>query len=203
MRSRVVATTLLLLAISAPAHADGRGAVVSFAGGLDAIGPLEDGPEDLALQLRATLAFEEPPLPYKEPKGYAVKGTVVPELFAGRLSAGDDRVALFGAGARFELQMSQRRMGLLEASARGGVYVAARAGLFADDDRTRFLEGAIGEYFLIGDTVRLGFEFGLMSIRTRTYETLPVDGAVYGAPFEQGRGSYLNASVCAYLGVAL
>ncbi len=193
---------------SATAHAE-RESIVTFSGGLSAIGPLDapdgtGGPEHLGLQLRGTMSWEEPPLSYQEPKGYRFAGTVVPEIFAGMVSTGDDRSELVGGGLRFELAFSQRRMGLLEVSARGGCYVAARGGLFTDPARTPFAEGALGEYFLVGDTARLGLELGVMGIyAARDEEEWVIRGALAGPPFEQGRGTYLNVNAALYLGIVL
>lgn len=199
---------LALALVPATAVADDeRQTIVSFMGGMSAIGPLDPpigvgGPEDLALQLRGTVSFEPAPLPYREPRGYNVRGTVVPEIFGAMLSTDAARTELVGGGLRLELSFAQRRMGLLQVSARGGVYVAARGGLFTDVDRTPFFEGAFGEYFLIGDNARLGLELGVMGIYLEEHEWA-VDGALAGPPFEQGLGTYLNVNAGFYLGVAL
>ena len=96
---------------------------------------------------------------------------------------------------------SQRRMGLLEVSARGGFYVAARGGFFTDPDRSPFVEGAFGEYILIGDTARIGIELGIMEILLDDPVYYPVAGALEGPPFDNYRGDYLNINAALYLGV--
>ncbi len=204
-----IAFACALAAAPSVARAE-RQTIVTFSGGMSAIGPLEadasgegGGPEDVGLQLRATMSWEDAPLPYKEPKGYVFSGTIVPEVFAGVITAGEDRSELVGGGLRLEIAFSQRRMGLLEVSARGGFYVAGRGGLFTDPDHTPFLEAAFGEYFLVGDSARLGFELGIMPIYASQPEEWAVGGALAGPPFDQGRGTYLNINACVYLGVVL
>lgn len=193
-----------VLALPAAARAE-RHPVATFAGGLTILGPLDGGPEDTALDLRATMSFEHPPPPYLEPRGYVFRGTIVPEIFAGRLSAGEDSTVNVGGGARFELAYSQSRMGLLQVSMRGGIYIAARGGLFTDSDHTPFFEGTFGEYFLLGSSARLGLEAGFMSIRTTDEANDPplVEGAVFGPPFHNGEGSYFALKANLYLGVTL
>lgn len=209
-----VSAALVCLLFPFAAMADERQTIATFAGGVSVIGPWDPGgpeddqiggPEDVALQLRATISFEEAPPPYKEPKGYVFRGTLVPEILAGTLMVDEDRAAFVGGGARLEAAFSQRKMGLLEVSARGGMYLAARGGLFTDEDHTPFFEGAFGEYFLIGDSARIGIELGIMSIRTARYQAVPVavDGALAGPPFRQGDGSYLDVNAAFYLGVTL
>jgi hypothetical protein len=207
-RSLALLGVPLALALApAAAHAE-RQTIVNVSAGLSALGPLDapdggDGPEDVGLQLRGIVSFEEAPLPYREPRGYMFAGTLVPEIFVGMLAVGDERTEMVGGGLRAELAFSQRRMGLLEVSARGGMYVAARAGLFTDPDHTRLFEGALGEYFLIGDNARIGFELGIMGIYAERYDYALEDGVLLGPPFEQGRGTYLNVNAAVSLGVTL
>jgi hypothetical protein len=208
----VVSAFVLVLVLAPATAAAERDTILTFSGGMSAIGPLDPpigvgGPEDIGLQLRAAVSFEPPPLPYKEPRGYNFAGVIVPEIFVGAIMADDHRTELVGGGLRLEAAFSQRRMGLLEVSARGGVYLAGRGGFFTDPDRTPFVEGAFGEYFLIGDTARLGIELGFMQILLDEYEWV-VDrpepaGALYGPPFENGLGTYLNIHAALYLGVVM
>jgi len=212
---RLTPVALLALTMSpVAAHADeARQPMVTFQGGMSAIGPLDPpdgevgGPEDVGLQLRGIVSWEVPPLPYKEPRGYNVRGTVVPEIFLGMITAGDDRTELLGTGLRLELAFAQRRMGLLQVSARGGIYVAARGGLFTDPDRTPFLEGAFGEYLRLGATARVGFELGVMGIYAKEPDIddgpWVIRGALAGPPFDQGRGTYLNVDAAVYVSTAL
>lgn len=202
---------LACLVLLAPATAAAeRNTILTFSGGMSAIGPLDPpdgevgGPEAITLQLRGTVSWEEQPLPYKEPKGYNFAGTIVPEIFIGSIMLeSDQRDPFVGGGIRLEAMYSQRKMGLLQVSARGGFYLAARAGLFTDSDHTPFVEGAFGEYFLLGDTARIGIELGIMDIMAKTADTPLVGGAIEGPPFDQGRGAYLNINAAAYLGVTL
>lgn len=194
-----------LLALAPSTAAAERQPILTFSGGMSAIGPLDPpigpaGPEEIGLQVRGIVSWENAPLPYREPKGYLFAGTIVPEIFAGAIMAGDDRSELVGAGLRLEAMFSQRRMGLLEVSARGGFYLAARGGFFTDPDRSPFVEGAFGEYILIGDTARVGIELGVMQILLEEHEWA-IDGAIAGPPFENGLGHYLNINAAIYLGV--
>lgn len=210
--NRVGFASLLVVALAlAPSTAAAeRNPVLTFSAGMSAIGPLDPpgaevgGPEHVGLQMRGIVSWEEPPLPYKEPKGYNFAGAIVPEIFLGAIMAGDERTELIGGGLRLEAMFSQRRMGLLQVSARGGIYLAARGGLFSDRERTPFLEGAFGEYFLLGDSARLGIELGFMSIRPPQDDLdTPVMGALEGPPFDYTQGSYLNIHAAFYLGVTM
>jgi len=202
-----VGIALVALALAPSTAAAERQPIITFSGGMSAIGPLDPpdgvgGPEDIGLQVRGIVSFEQPPLPYKEPKGYVFAGTIVPEIFVGAIMAGDDRSELVGGGLRLEAMFSQRRMGLLEVSARGGFYLAGRGGLFTDSHNTRFIEGAFGEYFLLGDSARVGIELGIMSLRIPVHDdAIPVGGALEGPPFVYDRGTYLNINAALYLGV--
>lgn len=210
--SRVGLVPLFAIALLPSTAVAERDTILTFSGGMSAIGPLDPpigtgGPEDIGLQLRAIASFEPPPLPYREPRGYNFAGVVVPEIFAGAIMAGDARTELVGAGLRAEVAFAQRRMGLLQVSARGGMYLAGRGGFFTDPDRSPFVEGAFGEYILIGDTARLGIELGVMQIMLDEYEWV-VDrpqpaGALYAPPFENGLNDYLNINAAFYLGVVM
>ena len=202
-RSGLALVCLLVLAPTTAAAE--RQPIVTFSGGMSAIGPLDPpigtgGHEHIGLQVRGIVSWEEAPLPYREPKGYLFAGTIVPEIFAGAIMAGDDRTELVGGGLRLEAMFSQRRMGLLEVSARGGFYLAGRAGFFTDPDRSPFIEGAFGEYILIGDTARIGIELGVMQIMLEEHEWA-VSGAIAGPPFENGLGHHLSINAAIYLGV--
>jgi hypothetical protein len=212
--NRVGPVLLFAIALAPSTAAAERDTIITFSGGMSALGPLDPpdgslgGPELITLQLRGTVSWEEQPLPYKEPKGYNFAGTIVPEIFVGSLLVADDqRDPFVGAGVRLEAMYSQRRMGLLQVSARGGFYLAARAGLFTDSEATPLIEGAFGEYFLLGDSARIGIELGIMSIRAPAQDNagpgIPVDGALEGPPFSYEKGSYLNVNAALYLGVKL
>jgi hypothetical protein len=116
---------------------------------------------------RLTLSWEHAPLAMPETRGYRFAGAIVPELVAGAFVDDVRAQGFIGAGLRAELRMSQREMGLLRVSARGAAYLAAR-GIVVGDERKPFGELAIGEYLLIGDTARLGFECDILMGRSDT-----------------------------------
>jgi hypothetical protein len=206
---RRLGLALVCVFVLAPSTATAeRDPIVSFMAGMSAIGPLDPpddvgGPEDIGLQLRGTVAWEQPPLPYKEPRGYAFAGTIVPEIFFGTIMAAEDRTEMVGGGLRLEARFSQRKMGLLQVSARGGFYLAGRGGFFTDPERSPFLEGAFGEYVLLGDTARIGVELGFMGIYPPQDDRggVVIRGGLAGPPFGYEKGQYLNINAAFYLGV--
>jgi hypothetical protein len=110
---------------------------------------------------RLTLSWEHAPLAMPATPGYNVGVSLVPELFGGAFFDDTRAQAFIGAGVRGELKISQKQMGLLKVSARGAAYLAAR-GMVIGDDRKAYGEFAIGDYFLIGKSARLGFEGSLL-----------------------------------------
>ena len=110
---------------------------------------------------RVTLSFENAPLAYPDTKGYKLGGDIVPELFGGAFVLTDRAEAFLGAGVRFELKIAQYKMGLLEISARGAAYLAMR-GMVVGDERRGFAEFGLGEYWIVGKSMRIGFEGSLI-----------------------------------------
>lgn len=218
MRLRSALAACTLLALAAPAAADDDTDMYVTVGGTIGVGTTADfedtqgepyDPEG-TLELRLTASWEPPPLPYKEPKGYRWDGTFVPEVTLGYLRVADRRTgdvddntdAFVTVGGRLELRFSQRNMGLLGVSARGGMYVAGRVGALTDADNTPLLELAIGEHFYLGDRLRFGFEFGWQRFFGEQYQTF-VDTPNARAPWRDGDGQYMSLHLTAFLGYRL
>lgn len=217
---KLALVVLATAATAAPALADERAMFVNF-GGTVGIGVPPDDPDffgespdpEGVLVGRVTASWELPPLPYKEPRGYRWRTAAVPEVTLARLRIADHRngdpddnsVNLVMLGGRLEAGLSQRRGGLLQVSMRGGIYVAGRAGLLADVDRTPVIEVVAGEYFYIGDSVRLGVEAGLMSLLIEEREPVFIDATRPNArgPWVDQTGTYHAGVLTAYLGVKL
>ncbi|HEY5926807.1 MAG TPA: hypothetical protein VIV11_34205 [Kofleriaceae bacterium] len=161
---------LLLVLVPSIAHAEERTTAVTLAGMFGVMERpvrFEPGdpeywtqPEAIAGP-RLTLSWEHAPLELPPTRGYRFAGAIVPELVAGAFIDDHRAQGFVGAGLRAELKMSQREMGLLKVSARGAAYVAAR-GMVVGEERKGFFELAIGDYFVIGRTGRIGFEGGLL-----------------------------------------
>ena len=154
---------LLLLLVPALAHAEERSTVVTVAGMLGAIEGTASStdyyiePQPL-VGPRVTLSWEHSPLALPDARGYKFDGALVPEIVGGAFLDDERAQAFIGAGVRAELRMSQREMGLFRISARGAVYLAGR-GLVVGEDRKPYGELALGEYFIVGKSTRIGFEF--------------------------------------------
>lgn len=183
------------------------------AGGTIGIGTTVDGmnhfggdyePEG-TLGARLVLSWEDPRLAYKEPRGYRWRGSFVPEVIAGVLYVNDRRTGdrednsdgFLMVGARADLAFSQRRGGLLQLSARGGFYLAARAGLLTDAANTPLVEFAGGEYLWLSDRTKLGFELGAQRIFGEQYTEVALPGA--RVPWRDGDGQYLSLHLTAYM----
>lgn len=199
---------LVVLALPVTAAADD---MFVSAGGTIGIGTTVDGraasglsyePEG-TLGARLTLSWEQPRLEYKEPRGYRWRAAFVPEVVFGVLYVNDRRTGdrqdntdgFVAVGARADLAFSQRRGGLLQLSARGGFYLAARGGLLTDGEHTPMLELAGGEYLWLSERTRLGFEVGGQRIFGEQYTLVP-NGRV---PWRDGDGQYLSLHVGAYM----
>ena len=209
---------LLLATATAPAAADQRSMFVNLGGtagiGRPATGETEWGAEaehEGVLIGRLFASWELPPLPYKEPRGYAFRGGVAPEVMIGRLRVADhrsgdrdDNAANFVAiGGRLEVAMSQRRMGLLEVSARGGFYLAGRVGLLDDEHRTPLVEAVLGEYIYLGDTARIGFEVGFLGLVSQQEQPEWAIRPTARGPWLDYSGDYHSFVATAYLGVKI
>lgn len=218
MQSVICAAAALLAVVASarPAAADDAPTSMFInVGGSIGVGTTVDGKDTLGrdydpegtLALRLTASWEPPPLPYKEPKGYRFGGALIPEVTLGYLRVADRRTgdvdgntdAFVTVGGRLEAQLSQRRMGLLEVSARGGLYLAGRVGALTDADHTPLLELAVGEYVYLGDRVRIGGEFGWQRFFGEQYQTF-VDTPVARAPWRDGDGQYMSFHATVYVG---
>lgn len=154
------------LAAVAPAlaHADDRTSVLSVGALFGGQSTGDDGAY-MTGGMRATLSFEHAPLPYPDAPGYNVGFSFVPEIIAGAMLDSEHAEGQLGVGARLELRMAQREMGLLKISAHGGVYLGARA-LVSGDQRIVTGEISLGDYFTLGRTshtrfgVEANFQFG-------------------------------------------
>lgn len=148
---------LVLGVLASPALADDREMTLTIGGGVVASEP----DEDAAASGRIGLSWELPRLAMPDRPGYAVDGTLVPELVGGTQHMSDRVESLLGAGIRAELRVSQREMGILKASARAAFYLAAR-GFVIGKTRDPQLEFVLGEYFYLGKNsrARLGVEAG-------------------------------------------
>lgn len=208
-------------AAAGPAAADERAMFVS-AGGTMGVGESADSTDDFGepydpegvLIGRVLLSWELPPLPYKEPKGIAWRGSVAPEVIFGRIHVADHRTGdsddnsanFVALGGRLEAGMSQHKMGLLQMSARGAFYAAGRIGLLDDPGRTRLLEVTAGEYLYAGDSVRFGAElgfFGLFPTQQQDEQWVIREGVAARGPWLDNVGDYYAFVGTVYLGVKL
>lgn len=156
-RVRSYLSLLVLGALASPALADERELTLTIGGGV----VVSEPDEDAAASGRIGLSWELPRLAMPDQPGYAVDGTLVPELIGGTQHMSDRVESLLGAGIRAELRLSQRDMGVWKASARAALYVAAR-GFVIGRTRDPQLECVIGEYLYLGKhtRARLGVEAG-------------------------------------------
>ena len=163
-----IALGVLLLA--GVAHAEERTTTITVGGSIGAIDRVHQdydyvsvAPEPL-VGPRLSLAWEHAPLEMPAERGYRLAGALVPEIVAGAFFDDVRARGFIGAGLRAELKMAQRRMGLLQVSARGAAYIAAR-GIVVGDEREVYGELTIGEYLLVGRTGRIGIEGGVIAGR--------------------------------------
>ena len=180
---------LLLILVSSTANAEERTTAFTLAGMVGGMErPMRFEPEDpydwnepeAITGPRVTLSWEHAPLELPPTPGYRFAGALVPELVAGAFIDDQRAQGFIGAGVRAELKMAQREQGLLKVSARGAAYVAMR-GMVVGDERQGFVEFALGDYFCVGRTGRIGFE-GSVLVSARedqmAYETDRSVGAV-------------------------
>jgi hypothetical protein len=177
----------LALALLCPAlaYAEERSTTITFSGMVGGIehemtsGDYYLAEPDPLVGPRMTLSWEHAALTYPDQPGYKFDGAIVPELVGGAFIDDDRARGFIGAGLRAELRMAQREMGLFKVSARGAVYLAGR-GLVVGDDRKPFGEFALGEYFLIGKTMRIGFEGSLVVTSEQPMDYYDADTARIG-----------------------
>ncbi|MGN6105085.1 MAG: hypothetical protein ACTHU0_08275 [Kofleriaceae bacterium] len=162
MRSRsLLASLITSLVLASTARAEERATTV-VVGGLGGVltSDTKDGgtvPDRGFGGIRLILGWDRPALAYPAQPGYALDGTLVPELIAGALLDEDRGEGMIGVGLRAELRMSQKERGLLRISARGAFYLVGRA-MVIGADRDPIGELGFGEYLLFGEAGRIGFE---------------------------------------------
>lgn len=213
MRARL-APVLLGLLVASPASADDTAMFVEV-GGAIGIGTTADGKDTFGrdydpegvLDARLALTWQPPPLAYKEPRGYAFGRAFIPEVTLGYLRVADHRTgdpddntdAYLTIGGRAELRMSQHKGGLLELSARGGLYLAGRVGALTDSAHTPLIEFAAGEHLFLGDRADVGVEVGFRRIFGEQYQTF-VDTPVARTPWRDGDGQYVTFQLGFHVG---
>jgi len=110
------------------------------------------------------LAWEHAPPVMPAAPGYNTAGALVPELIGGALADGRRAQFFLGAGLRVELDIAQREQGLMKVSAKCALYAAGRA-LVIGKDRDPAVELALGDYFYVARSIRLGGEVAVMMRR--------------------------------------
>lgn len=191
MRLVFAAVIAATFAIVPTANADGYETVVSAG---PEVGFLEQPGQDLPelhtgyfLRLALTPGI---PAYTTAARGYRWRHGLSGELIlrGGSTDYNDDkRYTGASVGLRFDIAFSQRRMGLLEVSGRGGFYFAARAGIvradsfagpndviyslpngggFAQPPPVSQRAGSlvVGTYILLGKRLRIGTELGVLAI---------------------------------------
>lgn len=115
-----------------------------------------------SLGTRLMLAWAPPPLRQPDEPAIRTRWSFVPEVFLGGWLERDRAEGFLGAGARVELQIAQRDLGLFARTMTYSLYVAARAMRLGGQEGSPFGEAAAGDYFLLGRRTRIGFEFSAM-----------------------------------------
>jgi hypothetical protein len=158
----------LLAAAGTRAAADDRVPVIDVEGAAGFVVPeqVESSADPAPIGLaRATVAWELPPLALPAERGAAWRADVGPELGIGLI--GNDRRGdgFAEAGLRVNVRFAQKDMGLLRVSARGGLWLAGRAGVVGDDHDT-MIEGDLGWYIWVGHSgLRVGWELGALGVK--------------------------------------
>lgn len=136
MRLGIATAFAITLAVASTAHADGN---IVLSGGpelgvLDTPGTqLPNVQTGLFLHLAITPGI---PRYTTQPRGYRWRTGLSGELLVrgGQVDNNrEDRYQSAALGLRYDISFSQRRMGLLQVSGRGGFYFAARAGVIKSD----------------------------------------------------------------------
>jgi hypothetical protein len=183
MRAAIAVAVLGILVAAGPrdAAADERRPVISVSGGVGVgASSLDDEqimPRGLAL-VRFTAADALAPPSMPAARGYRWRGGLSPELTAMMVDDGERRARMLLGGARLEAAFSQREMGLLRVSARGGVWLSARAGVRRTDDGNQPAgELTVGWHLFLGrSSLMIGGDVGLLSWLER--ERRPAAGGV-------------------------
>jgi hypothetical protein len=173
---RATFVVVLLAASGARAVADDRAPVLDVEGAFGVVVPNGQSsvewpmPDPAPLGIaRAMVSWEQPPVAMPVERGTADwSAGVGPELAVGFM--GNDRRgdAFAQAGLRLNVGFAQNAMGLLQISAKGGLWLAARAGVVGGEHNT-MLEGDLGWYLWLGNTGwRVGWEMGGFGVRNPT-----------------------------------
>jgi hypothetical protein len=121
--------------------------------------------------VRALVSWERGPVPMPLESGTAAgRFDIGPELglgFIGNDKRGD---MMAQAGLRLHVAFAQNGMGLFHISARGGIWLAARAGIVGGEHNT-MIEGDLGWYMWLGRSWRIGWEMGFIGVRNPTDAT--------------------------------
>lgn len=212
-RLALAAAFLAILFASSDAHAD-RGFVVSTGGDALVVIPeapqtVEDSPDTVpAFGYFGRLSWETSVPAYtQEERGYRWAFGIDPDVEFGRARQDGDQTSTIAAGLRLSALFSQKRMGLLEVSARGGFYLALRGGLelreeseqerlYPGPQSSRMRPGAqgelltdvsVGDFFLLGDSgLRIEMEFSMLMSEPETNS----NETAYGIRARGGLGAY-------------
>jgi hypothetical protein len=120
---------------------------------------------------RAMVSWERGPVAMPLESGTAsARFDIGPELGLGFI--GNDRRGdmMAQAGLRLHLAFAQNGMGLFHVSARGGLWLAGRAGIVGGEHST-MIEGDLGWYMWLGSSWRIGWEVGVIGVRNPTDAT--------------------------------
>ena len=168
----------LVVVVPSLAHADERRTFVEIGGTAGATArtdtpPSQPGAYQPDVQMipdahpllgpRVTLSWEHAPLAMPDEPGYRVGTSLVPELLGGSFIDDKHAAGYVGVGVRGELKLAQRDQGIFHLSARGALYLAARA-CVVGGSRDPFYEFGFGEYFGgIHTPTRVGFELSFVA----------------------------------------
>jgi hypothetical protein len=119
---------------------------------------------------RALVSWEHGQVPMPPEGTAAWRADIGPELGLGFI--GNDRRGdmMAQAGLRLQVAFAQNGMGLFHVSARGGLWLAARAGIVGSEHNT-MIEGDLGWYIWLGRSWRIGWEMGVIGVRNPTDTT--------------------------------
>jgi hypothetical protein len=174
VRMRGTLAVVILALATSRAAADDRAPVLDVEGAAGMVMPSTsavDGttvdPAPLAIG-RVMIAWEQPAVAMPAQAGSADwSADLAPELAVGFI--GNDRRGdgFAQVGLRLNVGFAQNAMGLFHISARGGMWLAARAGVVGGDHDT-MLEGDLGWYLWLGQAWRIGWEIGGLGVRNPT-----------------------------------
>ena len=120
---------------------------------------------------RAMVSWEKGPVAMPLESGTArARFDIGPELGLGFIGNNQRGDMMAMGGLRVHVAFAQNGMGLFHVSARGGLWLAARAGLVGGEHNT-MIEGDLGWYMWLGRSWRIGWEMGVIGIRNPTDAT--------------------------------